>query len=117
MANVAVEINGQKVPWSAVQKVRRMCGGDWDQTIDAFWKARNATGPNAILRYVMHGFVKNDAGIRYSLLPSKERERGQMENIREWWRDMVAKEAPKKAGPTKVKQAMKEMFLELARGL
>jgi hypothetical protein len=117
MANIAIVINGQKIHWSAVQMVRANCGGDWDQTIDSFWKARHATGKSAILRYVLRGFVKNEKGIRYSLLPSKEREHGQMESIRQWWRDAVAKEAPKKGEPSKVKDALREMLLEMAKAL
>jgi hypothetical protein len=117
MANVAIIINDQTITWASVQMVRRMCGGDWDQTIDAFWKARNATGKNAVMRYVIAGFAKSETGLRYSLLPSAERERGQMEHIRQWWRDAVGKEAPKKREPTRVKAALKEALMEMARGL
>lgn len=117
MANVAIIINEQKITWASVQMVRRMCGGDWDQTIDAFWKARKATGRNGVMRYVLRGFVANDKGARYSLVPSKERENGQMENIREWWRDAVGREAPKKGEPVKAREALREMLLEMARGL
>lgn len=79
-------INGQQISWGMVRKVNKMLGGDWDSTIDAFWKARNARGYNGIIRYVMRGFVPDEKGIRYSMLPSNERENGQMEAIRDWWK-------------------------------
>ncbi|MBN1131197.1 MAG: hypothetical protein JXA71_19560 [Chitinispirillaceae bacterium] len=117
MANVAIIINEQKITWASVQMVRRMCGGDWDQTIDAFWKARKATGRNGVMRYVLRGLVPNDKGVLYSLLPSPERERGQMESIRQWWMDAVGREAPKKGEPVRARVALKEMLMEMARGL
>ncbi len=83
-----IEINGQKIPWSAIGRIRKLCGGDWDTTIDAFWKAREADGKNGILRYVQAGFVPDANGKRYSLMPSRERENGEMEKVREWWKGL-----------------------------
>lgn len=83
-----IEINGQNIPWSAIGRIRKLCGGDWDTTIDAFWKAREAKGKNGILRYVQRGFVPDDKGNRYSLMPSKERENGEMEIVRKWWKGL-----------------------------
>jgi hypothetical protein len=84
----SIEINGQQIPWSAIGRIRKLCGGDWDTTIDAFWKARGADGQNGVLRYVQRGFVPDKAGKRYSLMPSKERENGEMEKVREWWKGL-----------------------------
>jgi hypothetical protein len=90
-----VYIEGQCIKWSVVQKIRRACGGDWDQTMDAFWKARNAKGENGIVKYVVRGLVKDTKGNQYSLLPSKEVNAGQMELIRIWWETNVHKPKPK----------------------
>ncbi len=80
-------INGQEIPWAMVRRINKMCGGDWDQTMDAFWKARGAKGERGIIKYVLHGFVPNKDGVRYSLMPSKERDAGKMQMIRNWWRN------------------------------
>jgi hypothetical protein len=93
MASVVIE--DQVIPWSVIQRVRRLCGGDWDQTIDAFWKARGAKGKDGIIKYVLAGFRKGHGGNKYSLLPSKEANDGKMEMIRTWWRDCVYKPKPK----------------------
>lgn len=84
-------INNQQIPWSFVGKVRSMFKGDWDNTIDCFWKARNATGYNAIQKYILKGFLPNDKGYRYSMQMSNERESGKMESIREWWQGLYAR--------------------------
>jgi hypothetical protein len=90
-----VVIEEQQIPWSVIQRVRRLCGGDWDQTIDAFWKARAAQGKDGIIKYVLAGFRRTANGNKYSLLPSKEANDGKMEMIRTWWRDCVYKPKPK----------------------
>ena len=95
-----VLLEGQQIPWSVIQMVRRACGGDWDQTMDAFWKARLCKGPNSIVKFVVKGLVKNEVGVRYSLVTSKERENGQMEAIRQWWNKAYTPK-PKKDRVTK----------------
>ena len=90
-----VNINGIEIEWSFVALVKKKCGGDWDQTIDAFWKARGAKGKDGIIKYVLAGFRKGHGGNKYSLLPSKEANDGKMEMIRTWWRDCVYKPKPK----------------------
>lgn len=84
-------INGQQIPWSFVGKVRMMFKGDWDDAIDCFWKARNATGYNGVQKYILKGFIPNNKGIRYSMQMSKEREEGKMDSLREWWNSLYAR--------------------------
>lgn len=78
-------INGNKVTWAFIKLVYKRLHGDWDDTIDAFWKARNCTGANGIQRYIMSGFKRDENGRQWIAMPSKERENGKMEKIREWW--------------------------------
>jgi hypothetical protein len=78
-------INEQRIYWSAIKQIYKRLGCNWDTTIDAFWKARHATGSNGIYRYTMSGFAPGKYGPAWIHLPSKERENGQMESIREWW--------------------------------
>jgi hypothetical protein len=78
-------INGQHITWAFIRKVYNMLGKSWDDTADAFFKARNCTGENGIYRYINAGFRSNKTGIKYITLPSKEREAGKMESIRDWW--------------------------------
>jgi hypothetical protein len=98
MANVV--INGQQVPWSFIKLVYKAMGDDWDTTIDLFWKARNATGRNGIIRYVKAGFKPDKKGNRYAFLPSADRDAGRMRQIRDWWKREVytPKNEPKSLG-------------------
>jgi len=80
-----ININGQLIPWSFVGRIHKKCGGDWDMTIDVFWKARNAKGTNGIQRYIMSGFKPNQYGQKHAFAPSREREDGKMESLRQWW--------------------------------
>jgi len=105
-----VVIEGQQIPWAIVQRVRGLCGGDWDQTIDAFWKARGAKGKDGIIKYVLAGFRRGSNGNKYSLLPSKEANDGKMELVRTWWNEYVYKPKPRKDAMT-----MKEIFRALAK--
>jgi hypothetical protein len=91
-------------------KVRSMFGGDWDETMDAFWKARNANGYNGVVKYVMRGFIQNDKGIRYITLPSKERENGKMESIRAWWNSLYTR------SPRTQVMSIKDIFSAIAAG-
>jgi len=86
-----VTINNQKIAWSFIMKVRKRFGGNWDSTIDAFWKARNASGSNAIIKYIEDGFKPDEKNNRHTMFPSKEREAGHMESIRIWWNTEVYK--------------------------
>lgn len=106
----AINIGGNKIPWSFVQKVRKKAGGDWDVTMDIFWKARNCYGgPAGIMKYIEAGFkTMLNGAIPYNMQPSDLRENGQMEKIRKWWNGEVYK--PKKAPVT-----MKEIFRALAQ--
>lgn len=93
-------INSQPITWAFIRLVHKRLGNDWDITIDAFWKARRATGYNGIYRYIMAGLrsaetpapgsVPTNSKSAYSTKPwiyhpSSDREAGRMENIREWW--------------------------------
>ena len=73
------------VPWSFVWKVHGLCRKDWDDTIDAFWKARNATGKNGIQKYILCGFRPGADGKKYMHTRCKERRDGKMDNLRSWW--------------------------------
>ena len=89
----SVKINGQSIPWWFIQKIRHELGGDWDQTIEAFYIARKSTD---IIKYVSKGMVPNEKGICYSKLPSIDREKGMsIEVIKKWWEDNVHKPKPK----------------------
>ena len=81
-----IVINGNRVAWSFIKLIYRRLHCDWDDTIDAFWKARHCTGSNGIQRYIMSGFKPDKTtGKPWILNPSNERENGKMESIRQWW--------------------------------
>jgi hypothetical protein len=112
MAANTVTINGQRITWAFIQKIKLACGGDWDTTMDCFYKARNATGrPDAIVRYIACGFRRSTAGVRYMLQPSKEFERGEMgkQVIRAWWRDTVH-------SPKHKPMSMADIFSAISKG-
>lgn len=79
-----LKINDQIIPWSFVYQVNKLCNGDWDDTIDCFWKARHAVGTSGIHKYIKAGFKLRN-GIAYMRLPSKERESGKMDSLRQWF--------------------------------
>lgn len=84
----SIEINGQLIPWSFVWRVHGLCGGEWDSTIDCFWKAKHCTGARGIQRYIMSGLKGKEYGDRWMLHPSRERGNGKMESLREWWKGL-----------------------------
>jgi hypothetical protein len=90
-AKNSVTINGQLIPWSFVWRVHTLCGKDWDETIDCFWKARHCTGDNGIQRYIMSGFKPDERGNKFMLRPSKERESGKMDTLRTWWEGLYTR--------------------------
>jgi len=106
-AETSIIISGQSIPWSFIQKVRRFCGGDWDQTMDIFWKARETTGHNAIIRYVTKGMVDGSKGKKWLLIPSREREAGKMGAVRQWWEGLYQRKP--KATTMSFKDALKAM--------
>lgn len=114
MAQPFITINGQQIPFPFIQKIRTIFGGDWDRTIDAFWKARKATGENGIIRYIKAGLKPDAKGNRYSMLPSKEREGGEktFAQVRKWWETEVYQ----RKRPARVNDEMRKFFLELAGG-
>lgn len=82
----AITINGTRITWSFIKLVYKRLHCDWDDTIDAFWKARRCIGSNGIQRYIMSGFKPDkNTGKPWILSPSNERENGKMESIRLWW--------------------------------
>jgi hypothetical protein len=89
-----VTINGQSVPWWFIQRIRAMMGGDWPQTINAFYLAKNSTN---IIKYVSKGMVPNEKGIKYSFMPCKEWEDGKWYIVQDWW-DTIHKPTPGKKG-------------------
>jgi hypothetical protein len=101
-----VKINGQHVPWSFIQTVRKACGDDWDRTIDAFWQARNATGDQGIVKYLAKGLRADPRGTAYALIASKDRDAGKMEEIRKWWQNSV--HSPKKR-PSKIGEILRSI--------
>ncbi|MFA5751100.1 MAG: hypothetical protein WC898_02310 [Candidatus Paceibacterota bacterium] len=90
-------INDQRVTWSMIKYVYKRLHCDWDNTIDAFWKARNATGSNGIYRYIMSGFTPGKKGPAWIHLPSRDREEGKMESIRQWWFKLYVPSSKNKA--------------------
>ena len=88
--------------------VKKAAKDEWDDVIDAFWKARNATGYNAVQKYVLKGLIADKNGRRYILLPSKERENGQMESIRTWFETLYERKSPT--------MSIKDIFGALATG-
>jgi hypothetical protein len=105
MANVI--INGQPIPWSFIQRLRReVFGGDWDRTIDAFWKAKHCTGENSIIRYINAGLKPDKEGKRYTLVASAERDQNGMKVIQKWWDTSVYKPKPRE----KSLQSIREVF-------
>jgi hypothetical protein len=80
-----LKITDNLIPWSFVFQVKKHCNGDWDAVMDVFWKARHAKGKNAVQRYIRAGLKPNQCGVKYALLPSKEREDGRMDSIRQWF--------------------------------
>ena len=86
-------INNQEISWSFIQYVRnKKLRGDWDQTINAFFQARNHP---EIIKYIQAGFRPDKNGLKYSLMPCKEMNSGQIELMRNWW-DSLYKPKPKK---------------------
>jgi hypothetical protein len=81
----SISLGGQLVPWSFVWRVHGLCGKDWDSTIDCFWKAQHCTGANGVQRYIMSGLKQKERSARWMLTPSRERESGRMESLRDWW--------------------------------
>jgi hypothetical protein len=112
-----ISINNQQISWAFVQKVRTDLGGDWERTIDAFWKARKATGKYGVVAYIKGGFRPDKKGNRYNMLPSKERDRGlnsqEWNGVMLWWRELiqVQERAPGSAG-----NELRKFFLDLANG-
>ena len=102
-----VFINQQKISWSFIQFIRnKKLGGDWDQTINCFWLARNSTN---IVKYVQAGFVPDEKGNKYSMLPSKEMNDGKMEMIRQWWEGLYKPSAKNERGMMSLKQIFREL--------
>lgn len=114
MSQAYVVINNQQIYWSFIQKIRnQVFRGDWGRTIDAFWRARHATGENAVMRYMQQGLKADDKGRKYLLYPS-ETYVNNRESIMRWWNDEVYK--PKRAGkkePAKVA----DIFKQIAAGV
>jgi hypothetical protein len=102
-------INNQKIYWSFIQSVKTIFGKNDDMMIDAFWKARNQ--PN-IAAYIKKGLIPDLKNRRYMIYPSRERENGEMEQIREWWYGLYQKKMP-----TTMKQTLKETLRDLAEKL
>lgn len=88
-------------------------GGDWDRTMDAFWKARHAAPPRGVMLYVSKGLKPDAKGNRYSLLPSKERNEGQIEMIRRWWNGIYTP----KGNTSTMKSALISVFKDLCKGV
>jgi hypothetical protein len=92
MTDTGVTINGNLLPWSFVRRVWKKCGRDWEQTVDCFWKARNATGPAGVQKYIMAGFASRNGGVPYMLQPSKDRQTpGGMKKLWSWWHGLYTR--------------------------
>lgn len=122
MTDKGITINGNMLPWSFVRRVWNKCGRDWEQTVDCFWKARNATGPAGIQKYISAGFKSRNGGVPYMLQPSKERQSpGGMKKLWDWWHGLYTRKQPAApAAPAPVVvvrsddvKSMKEIFTEV----
>lgn len=122
MTDKGITINGNMLPWSFVRRVWNKCGRDWEQTVDCFWKARNATGPAGIQKYIGAGFKSRNGGVPYMLQPSKERQLpGGMKKLWDWWHGLYVRKQPAlPAAPAPVVvvrtddvKSMKEIFTEV----
>lgn len=122
MTDKGVTINGNLLPWSFVRRVWNKCGRDWEQTVDCFWKARNATGPAGIQKYIMAGFKSREGGVPYMLQPSKERQMpGGMKKLWSWWHGLYLRKRSESEQPQKPSatirdtdvKSMKEIFAEV----
>jgi len=100
-----ITINNQQISWSFIGKVRKALGGDMERTMDCFYKARNATPPNGVVKYIAAGFIAEKPEDRYSLLPSKDREERGMQPIRDWWYQLTKP----KGGATSLRDIMREI--------
>jgi hypothetical protein len=105
----SIEINGRLIPWSFVWRVHSLCGGDWDSTIDCFWKARHCTGENGIQRYIMSGLKGKAYGDKWMLHPSRMRCDGLMGTLRDWWMGLYER----RTGPGKDGVDIGEMIAAL----
>jgi len=103
-----ITINNQKIPWSFIQGVRKRMLGDWDQTINAFYMAKDH--PN-IIAYIQKGFIPDEKGKKYSLMPCKEMNSGGIEKMRQWW-DQLYK-PKKKEKDISIKSALRESILQM----
>lgn len=121
MAADTIKIGTLDIPWTFVQLVRRKHDGDWDFTMETFYRARNCTTAKAMMMYVQAGFRKrkvtdkNKCTIPYNYLPSTERENGLFDVIRTWWKQCYT---PKeKTGPSTAKSIMRAALIEMANNL
>ncbi len=107
----SIIINSQEISWSFIQFIRvKKLAGDWDQTINAFWQARNHP---EIIKYVQLGFKPDKNGRKYSLLPSKEMNEGKIQNLRDWWNNLYKPSAKPKTAT--MKDALKDFFREMTK--
>jgi hypothetical protein len=108
-----VNINGSRVSWAFVMRVKKIVGGEWDVVMDVFWKARKCTGgAKGVMKYIEAGFKKQASGaVPYNLQPSKERESGNMKVFRDWWNTQVY-QRKRKNEPMN----MRQIFQALATG-
>ena len=94
MTDKGITINGTMLPWSFVRRVWNKCGRDWEQTVDCFYKARNATGPAGVQKYIMAGFTSRNGGVPYMLQASKDRQApGGIKKLWTWWHGLYIRQA------------------------
>ena len=109
-----ITINGQRIPWTAVQSIRSVLGNSWDLTIDALWKARKAKN---VIAYVKAGLKPDVKNHRYSIAPSAEMEHGRAHwesIVQAWWDNEIYKK-PKPV--SSMKENVRAMLMEMAREL
>lgn len=104
-----VTINKQRIPWSFIMMVRKALGGDYDRTVDLFWRARNCPPPGGVFGFVK-ACLKRDKDGMLSIAPSPERENGKMAEVWRWWHGL--KEKPRHKAPSSVA----DIFADLAKG-
>lgn len=112
-----IVIGGQRVTWAFIKSVYKRLGCSWDDTIDAFWKARGTTGSNGIYRYITAGFQPGKNGVPWITLPSRERENGQMASIYLWWEKLYTPAGARQETISAASDEVRSMLADLTEKL
>ncbi len=104
-----VTINKQQVPWSFIMMARQALGGDYERTVDLFWRARNCPPPGGVFGFVKACLKRDEHGM-LSVTPSQERENGKMDEVWRWWHGLKERRCHR------TPSSMADIFQEIAKG-